>query len=179
MTVWHAGLWQVFRSFNVEKGLVQVIKALHEISCNTDLLNRQLGEFFKTTVGVCQECLLSSILFNFFLEKIMQETLHDHHTSISTGGRPVCNLSFADNIDLMGGNNGELQDLTNRLVDRTKACGMEVSTEKTKILANRMSNTSADISMNDQEVRGGDQFQVLGSNPVQRWHLYSRNLHQG
>ena len=132
MTVWHAGLWQVFRSFNVEKGLVQVIKALHEISCNTDLLNRQLGEFFKTTVGVCQECLLSSILFNFFLQKIMQETLHDHHTSNSIGERPIYNLRFADDNDLMGDSTGELQDLTNRLVDRATAYGMEVSTEKKK-----------------------------------------------
>ena len=28
------------------------------------------------------------------------------------------------------------------------------------------------------EVRGGDHFQVPGSNPVQRWHLLKRNPHQ-
>ena len=48
----------------------------------------------------------------------MQETVHDHHTSISIGGRPTGNLVFADNIDLMGGSNDELQDLTNRLVEQ-------------------------------------------------------------
>ena len=37
-----------------------------------------------------------------FLEKIMQETLHDHKTSISIGSRPICNLQFADDIDLIG-----------------------------------------------------------------------------
>ena len=61
----------------------------------------QLEEFFKTTVGVRQECLLSPILFNLFLDKIMQETLHDHHASISIGGRPICSLRFADDIDFM------------------------------------------------------------------------------
>ena len=81
-------------------------------------MNSQLGEFFKTTVDVRQRCILSPILFNLFLEKIMQETLHDHHTSISIGGRPICNLRFADDIDLMSGSYGELQDLNNRLVDR-------------------------------------------------------------
>ncbi|PIK48870.1 putative melanophilin [Apostichopus japonicus] len=30
----------------------------------------------------------------------MQETLQDHHSSISIGGRPICNLRFADDIDL-------------------------------------------------------------------------------
>ena len=73
-------------------------------------MNSQLRVFFKTTVGVRQGCLLSPILFNLFLEKIIQETRHDHHTSISIGGRPKCNLQFADDIDLMGGSNGELQD---------------------------------------------------------------------
>ena len=70
----------------------------------------------------------------------MQETLNDHHTFISIGGRPICNLRFVDDIDLMDGSNGELQDLTNRLVDRATACEMEVS--------NSTNNISAYISMN-------------------------------
>ena len=39
-----------------------------------------------------------------------------------------CYLRFANDTDLMGGSNGELQDPTNRLVDRATAYGMEVST---------------------------------------------------
>ena len=85
----------------------------------------------------------------------MQETLHDHHTSISIGGRPICNLQITDNIDLLGGSNGELQDLTNRLVDRVTAYGMEVSTEKSKIMANSTKSISADISMNGQKCNLG------------------------
>ena len=80
---------QVLRSFKIDQGLVQAIQTLYENSSSAVLLNSQLGEFFKTTVGVCQGCLLSPILFNLFLEKIMQKTLHDHHTSISIGGRPI------------------------------------------------------------------------------------------
>ena len=133
MTVWYVGLWQVLRSFNVEDGLVQAVQALYEISSSAVLLNSQLGEFFKTKVGIRQGCLLSPVLSNLFLEKIMQKTLHDHHTSISIGGRPMCNPRFADGIDLIGACTGELQDLTKRLIERATAYGMEVSTEKSKI----------------------------------------------
>ena len=73
----------------------------------------------------------------------MQETLHDHHTSISIGGWPICN-----NIDCSS--NVELQDLTNRLIDRATAYGLEVSTGKSKIMTNSMNNISADIRMNGQ-----------------------------
>ena len=64
-----------------------------------------------------------------FLEKIIEEILHDHHTSISIGGRTICNLGFAD-IDLMGCRNGEHQDLIYELVDTARAYRMEVSTQK-------------------------------------------------
>ena len=44
----------------------------------------------------------------------------------------MSNLRFADDIDLMGGSNEELQDLTNRLTQSSRAYGMEVSSEKAK-----------------------------------------------
>ena len=69
----------------------------------------------------------------------------------------MCNLRFADDIDLIGGSNGELQDLTNRLVDRATAYEREAGTEKSKIMGNCTNNISADISMNgrkSEEVSG-------------------------
>ena len=43
--VWHADLWQVFRSFNTDEELVQAIQALYENSSSAVLLNCQLGDF--------------------------------------------------------------------------------------------------------------------------------------
>ena len=62
--VWHAGLWQVIRSCNIDEGLVQVIQALYENSSSAVLLNSQLREFVRTAVEVHQGCLLSLILLN-------------------------------------------------------------------------------------------------------------------
>ena len=66
--VWHKGLWKVLRSFSTEEGLIQAIQLLCENSSSAVLWNCQLGKVFKTTVGVRQGCLLSSILFNVFRE---------------------------------------------------------------------------------------------------------------
>ena len=63
----------------------------------------------------------------------------------------------------MGGSEGELQDLTNRLIDRAVAYGMEVSTEKSKIMMNSTNNTSADISMDGRKVEGMTSFKYLGA----------------
>ena len=109
---WNAGQWQVFRSFKIKKGLVQAILAPYENPSSAVLLNSQLREFF-TTAGVRQKYSLSPIMFNLLLEKIMRETLYDHHTSISLGGRPICNLRFVNDIDLIADSSVELKDLTN------------------------------------------------------------------
>ena len=132
--VWHSGLWKVMEDFGIDEGLIEVIQALYKHSSSAVLLNNQIGQFFPTTVGVRQGCLLSPVLFNIFLERIMLNTLEDHYTFISIGGRPVCNLRFADDIDLMAGSNSELQSLTDRLSASASAFGMEVSTEKSKVM---------------------------------------------
>ena len=87
----------------------------------------------------------------------------------------ICNLRFAHDIDLMDRSNGELQDLANRLIDKAMAYGIKVSTNKSKIMTNS-THTHTNQCWYLQE--GSDQFQVLGSNPVQGWHLLSRCPHQ-
>ena len=87
-----------------------------------------------------------------------------HQTSISIGGRPICNLRFSDNINLMGGSHGELQDLTNRLVDRATAYGMEVSIEKSKIMTNSTKNIIADVTTTGLKLKKVTTFRYLGAN---------------
>ena len=66
----------------------------------------------------------------------------------------MSNLRFADDIDLMGGSNGELLDLINGLVGRAKAHGMEFSTENIKIMS---------ISMNGKKLEQVTSFKYLGA----------------
>lgn len=47
-------------------------------------MNNQTGVDFRTTVGTSQGCPLPSVLFNNFLENIMQGTLCDHQTQRTT-----------------------------------------------------------------------------------------------
>ena len=62
----------------------------------------------------------------------------------------------------MGGSNGELHDPTTP-PDRAMAYGMEVSTEKSKILTNSTNNISADISMNGRKLEELTSFKYLGT----------------
>ena len=87
------------------------------------------------------------------IEEITQETLLDLHTTISIGVRPICSLRFADDIDLNGGSNNERQDLTGRLVKNAAAYGMEVGTEKSKVMVSSTDNISAEMFVNAKSYR--------------------------
>ena len=56
-----------------------------------------------------------------------------------------------------------VKDLTNRLVDRATAYGMEVSVEKSKIMSSSLNSISAGISMNGQKLEEVTSFKYLGA----------------
>ena len=77
----------------------RVIKHLYEQVTSAVLFNGSIGDWFRTTVGVRQGCLLSFTLFNIFLERTMTDALEDHEGTVSVGGKTITNLRFADDID--------------------------------------------------------------------------------
>ena len=78
---------------------------------------------YPTTVGVRQGCLLSTTLFNIFLERIMTDALEDHEGTVSIGGRTVTNLHFAEDIDGLAGEEQELAKLAEHLDRASTAYG--------------------------------------------------------
>ena len=47
------------------------------------------------------KCQAEEIFFNIFLELIMSDSLEEHDGKLSTGGRNITNLRFADDIDAL------------------------------------------------------------------------------
>ena len=137
--VWHKALWHTMKKFNIGKHLTELIKELYEKAITKVMTgNGQFSEWFKTSVGVRQGCILSPILFNVFLERIMLDTLEGFDGGIRCGGMKFLNLRFADDIDLLAEGEEELQEVTDRLnITSKKYPCMEINREKSK---RRLSN---------------------------------------
>ena len=83
--------------------VAHTIEQLYAKARSAVLVHAKIGEWFHTSVGVRQGCLLSPTLFNIFLERIMTDVLEDHIGTVNIGGRTVTNLRFADDIDGLAG----------------------------------------------------------------------------
>ena len=73
--VGHAALWATMKRYNVSTSLIRVIKNLYDKATSAVTFNSSIEDWFQTTVGVRQGCLLSPTLFNIFLERIMTDAL--------------------------------------------------------------------------------------------------------
>ena len=114
--VWHAALWATMRKYNISANLVPTIEQLYDKATSAAQMNGSIGEWFRTTVGVRQGCLLSPTLFNIFLERIMSDALEEHDGKVSIGGRNITNLRFADDIDALAEEEQELEALVESLI---------------------------------------------------------------
>ena len=68
--VWHEALWATMRKYNINDSIKRAIENLYDKAQSAVLFNSSTGEWFRTTVGDRQGCLLSPTLFNIFLERI-------------------------------------------------------------------------------------------------------------
>ena len=76
----------------------------------------------------------------------MTDALEEHEGTVSTGGRTITNLHFADEIDGLAGEEEELANLVERLDKASTAYVMETSAEKTKLMTNNTSGLGSSYS---------------------------------
>ena len=69
-------------------------------------------DWFQIGKGVCQGCILSPCLFNFYTEYIMRNAgQYEAQSGIKIAGRNINNLSYADNTTLSTESEEELKSL--------------------------------------------------------------------
>ena len=116
--VWHAALWTTTKKC-ISTNLIQVtrnpyVKATSAVLFISSTGDWSIEDWLRTTAGVRQGCLLSPTLSNIFLERIVTDTSEDHEGTVSTGGKTITNLRFADDIDGLAGEEEELANLVQR-----------------------------------------------------------------
>ena len=93
-------------------------------------------DWFKFEKGVCQVCILSPCLFNFYVEYVMRNArLDEAQAGIKVAGKNINNLRYADDTTLMGESKEELKSLLMKVKEESENAGLKLNIQKTKIMA--------------------------------------------
>ena len=84
---------------------------------------------------MCQGCILSPWLFNFYAEYIMRNAgLKEAQAGIRIAGSSINNLRYADDTTLMAESEEELNSLLMKVKEVSEKVGLKFNIQKTKIM---------------------------------------------
>ena len=93
-------------------------------------------DWFQMGTGVCQGCILSPCLFNFYAEYIMRNAgLDEAQARIKIAGRNINKLRYAGDTTLMAKSKEELKSLLMKVKEESEKVGLKLNIQKTKIMA--------------------------------------------
>ena len=151
------------RKYNISANLIRTTEQLKDKATSVVLMNGSIGEWFRTTVGVRQGCLLSPTLFNNFLERIMSDALEEHDGKVSKGGRNNTSLRFADDTDALAEEEQEVEALKGSLDKTCTRYKMAIRAEKTKVMTNSAIGIHREIKVKRHKLSTVTSFKYLGA----------------
>ena len=87
-------------------------------------------DWFQIRKGVCQDCILSPSLFNFYAEYIMRNIgLDETQAGIKIVGRNINNLRYADDTTIMA-ESEKLKSLLMKVKKESEKAGLNLNIQK-------------------------------------------------
>src|SRR5574337_518683 len=91
-------------------------------------LDMEEQDWFQIGKGVCQGCILSPCLFNFYAECIMRNPgLEEAQAGIKIAGRNINNLRYADDTTLAAESEDDLKSLLMKVKEENKKVGLKLN----------------------------------------------------
>ena len=126
-------------------------------------IGHRTTDWFQIGKGICQGCILSPCLFNFYAEYIMRSAgLDEAQGGIKIAGRNINNLRYTDDTTLMAESEEELKSLLMKEEDESEKVGLKLNIQKTKIMA---SGPITSLQIDGETMETARDF-ILGSSKI-------------
>ena len=119
--VYHNQLWKVLKEMGIPDHLTCLLRNLYAGEEATVRTGHGTTDWFQIGKGVCQGCILSPCLFNFYAEYLMRNAgLDEAPAGIKISRRNINNLRYADDTILMAESEEELKSLLMKVKEESK-----------------------------------------------------------
>uniref|UniRef100_A0AC11ENS8 Uncharacterized protein n=2 Tax=Ovis aries TaxID=9940 RepID=A0AC11ENS8_SHEEP len=128
-------LWKILKEMGIPDHVMCLLRNLYAGQEATVRTGHGTADWFQIGKGVCQGCILSPCLFNFYAEYIMRNPgLDEAQAGIKIARRNINNLRYADDTTLMA-ESEELKSLLMKAKEESETVGLKLNIQKTKIMA--------------------------------------------
>ena len=129
----HNKLWKIPKEMGMLDHLTCLLRNLYTSQEGRVRIGHGTTDWFQIWKGVCQGCILSPYLFNFYAEYIMRNAgLQEAQAGIKIARRNINNLRYADDTTLMTESEEEPLDKSERGEWKVD---LKLTIQKTKIMA--------------------------------------------
>ena len=91
-------------------------------------------DWFQIGKGVCQGCILSPCLFNFYTEYIMRNAgVEEAQSGMKIARRDINNLRYADDTTLMAESEEELKSILMKVREESEKVGLKLTFRKLRL----------------------------------------------
>ena len=123
----HNKLWKFLKEVGISDHLTCRLRNMNAVQEATVKIGHETTDWFQIGKGVCQGCILSPCLFNFYAEYIMRNFgLEEAQSGIKIAGRKINNLRYADDTTLMA-ESEELKSLLIKLKKESEKVGLKLN----------------------------------------------------
>ena len=128
--------WKILKEMGIPDPLTCLLRNLYAGQEATFRTGYGTTDWFQIGKGVCQGCIFSPYLFNFYAEYIMRNAgLEEAQAGIKIAWRNINNLRYADDTTLMPESKEELKSLLMKVKEENEKVGLKLNIQKTKIMA--------------------------------------------
>ena len=136
LIVWITINWKILKEMGIPDHLTCLLRNLYAGQEATVGTGHGKTDWFQTGKGVCQGCILSPCLFNFYAEYIMRNAgLEEAQAGIKIARRNVNNLIYADDTTLMAESEEKLKSFLMKVKEESEKVGLKLNNQKTKVMA--------------------------------------------
>ena len=129
-------VWKILKEMGIPEHLTCLLRNLYAGQEATVRTGHGITHWFQIGKGVCQGCILSPCLFNFYAEYIMRHAgLEEAQAGIKIAGENINNLRYTDDTTLMAESEEELKSLLMKVKVESEKVVLKINIQKTKIMA--------------------------------------------
>ena len=132
----HNKLWKILKEMGIPDHQICFLTNLYAGQKATVRTGHGITDWFQIGKGVCQGCILSPCLFNFYAEYIKWNAgLDEAQAGVEITRRNISNLRYADDTTLMAESEEKLKSLLMKVKEESETAGLKLNIQKTKIMA--------------------------------------------